>query len=380
MIDLSKINTNAPKKTEKKSADRKSVSLSLIKDRFGWKLNDKLKLAFYKELQILVAAGVDSDTRLKIIIEQLSKVEEKQFFEKIRKAHYQGASLSEALEKTGRFTRYEIYSIKIGEEGGSLSEVLAELTSYYEKKIALRRAFLSAISYPSFLFAATIGVLVFMLNFVVPMFIKMFKQFNSNLPFETRLVIKLSDFVGSYWWVMLVGFTLIAIWLSKQKEKVWFRKFTSALVLRIPFFGSLIEKIYLARFCQSMHLLLKSRTLVREALSLTNEMINFYPIEVSLKEVIELYRTGKPLAVSFAKYPIYSSRMVSLIKVGEEVNQLDKIFGDLSKQLSEDVEHQTALISSFIEPIMLLIIGGIVALIMLAIYMPMLDLSNAVLG
>jgi type IV pilus assembly protein PilC len=141
---------------------------------------------------------------------------------------------------------------------------------------------------------------------------------------------------------------------------------------------NMISKIYLARFCQSMNLLISSKTPLVTAIELVKKMIGFYPIEISLEIMQEDIMKGQPLHISLSKFKIYNKRMVSLIKVAEEVNQLDTMFAKLAKQYTDEVEHETSILGSLIEPIMIIFLGLLVALILVAMYLPLFQMSNTV--
>ena len=146
----------------------------------------------------------------------------------------------------------------------------------------------------------------------------------------------------------------------------------------MPVIGPMITKIYLARFCQSMKLLLGAKTKLIDALELIEKMIAFYPIEVALKQVRKEVMKGKSLNEGLSGFKIFNKRMLSLIKVSEEVNQPEKIFEKLSQQLSDEVDHQNALLSKLIEPIFIVVLGVIVGFILVAMYLPMFKLSTTI--
>ncbi len=345
---------------------------------FGSSLSDKKKERFYSELGILFSAGVDIKSAFEIIEEQQKKPIDKELFGKIKTDVISGKSLSDALESAGKFSSYEIFSIRIGEESGRLMEVLAEITNYYGKKIKQQRQLINAISYPAIVLLVAVGAIFFMMNFIVPMFADVFKRFGGDLPFLTKAVIRASHLVSDYGLIFIMTiFGIIFILFTKRKSDR-FRKFSSSILVKIPFFGEMVKKIYLARFCQSMNLLLAAKTPIVNALGLVKNMVGFYPIEKSLISIQDDILKGKPFYQSLSEHKVYPSRMLSLIKVAEEVNQMDLIFEKLAKQYSDDVDHETSMIGSVIEPIMILFLGVFVAVILIAIYLPLFQLSTSV--
>jgi type IV pilus assembly protein PilC len=215
-----------------------------------------------------------------------------------------------------------------------------------------------------------------MLNFIVPMFADVFKRFGGKLPFITSVIVDMSNWIGSYFYLVFLILAIVVGFLISQRKHLWYRKFFSLLIIRIPFVGDMIRKIYMARFCHSMALLIGAKIPIVRAIKLVKEMIGFYPIEVSLDQVEQDIMQGVSLHKSLAAFPVYHRRLVSLVKVGEEVNQLEMFFGKIAKQYSEDVEHQTSLISSMIEPFMIIFLGLIVGVILIAMYLPLFQLST----
>ncbi|MGQ0827040.1 MAG: type II secretion system F family protein [Bacteroidota bacterium] len=377
-IDLNKI--SRAKKIQPVGLKEKNTLDFLNKDikLFGSGFNDKKKERFYSELCILFSAGVDIRSALELIEEEQTKEKDKLLFSNIKESIISGTSLSKALEQTGLFTMYEYYSLQIGEESGRLTEVLTELSIFFSKKIQQRRQLTSALSYPAVVFVASFGAIYFMMKFVVPMFSDVFKRFKGELPYITRLIIRISDLFGHYSLYFILGLTLLIIFLYSQRKAIWLRKWGANLILRMPIMKDMISKIYLARFCQSMNLLISAKTPLVTAIDLVKKMVGFYPIEVSLQTVQDDILKGLPLHVSLSKFTIYNKRMTSLIKVAEEVNQLDTMFARLAKQYSDEVDHQTSILGSLIEPIMIIFLGLLVAIILVAMYLPLFQMGSTV--
>lgn len=376
-IDLNKI-----QKTKKsaENGEKKSVLDFLNKDiRFlGSAFGDKKKERFYSELYILLSAGVDIRSALELIEEEQTKEKDKLLFAKIKESVIAGNSLSVALQQAGVFSMYEFYSIHIGEESGRLAEILTELSVYFTKKIQQKRQLSSALSYPLVVFFASFGAIFFMMKFVVPMFSDVFKRFKGELPAFTRMIIRVSNLFEQYSLYFIIALLALTVFLVSQRKAIWLRKYGAQLILRTPIMKDMIAKIYLARFCQSMNLLISAKTPLITAIDLVKKMVDFYPIENSLTIIQEELLKGKPLYQSLSKFPIYNKRMISLLKVAEEVNQLDQMFARLSKQYTEEVEHQTSILGSLIEPVMIIFLGALVAVILVAMYLPLFQMGNSV--
>lgn len=337
---------------------------------------DKKKERFYMDMKVLLVAGVDLKSAIEIIIDEQQKEKDKVLFEKIHTAILKGKSLADALNATGKFSEYEYFSIKIGEETNRLNDVLDELMKYYADQAELKKQIIGVLTYPVFVFAITLGLVYFMMTSVVPMFSDVFKQFGADLPPLTKKIVNISNNFPKYATIGFLATAGIVGVAYSQRKQDWFRKSMSGFVLRIPKVGELIRLVYMARFTQSMQLLLSSKTPLVRSLELTAQMIRFYPIQVALDQMVSDIKKGKTLHEGMSQFKIFPKRMLSLIKVGEEVNQLEMILDRLSDQYREDLKHQTKIIGKLMEPIIILIIGAIVGVILVAMYLPMFNLSN----
>lgn len=345
---------------------------------FGKPFSDKIKEQFYNEFGSLIESGIDMRRSIQLIIDEQEKKRIRIILDELQQKIVLGASLSEAMEQSGHFSAYEYQSVRIGEETGRLRNVLASLAIYFGDKVKLRRQLVSVFTYPAFVMCITFGVLYFMLNSVVPMFEDVFKQFGQELPWLTQRIVWLSDHFGPFMFWMLIGAAGISIYCYTQRKEIWFRKLSSSVMLRIPVFGVLIRKVYIARFCQSMGLLMESKTPLVRALDLVEEMIGFYPLEEAIRQTKKEILAGNQLHEGLGQFRILDKRLISLIKIAEEINQLDHTFARLTKQYNEEIEYRTKLMGTIIEPAIIVIIGLVVGVIMVAMYLPMFNLSNVI--
>ena len=364
-------------KTEKQNA-KKDIQLNFGNFQLSKTFSDKEKEIFYRELGMLLKSGVDFKKALEIVSQQLTKQKEKTLILSLKDKIVHGKSIYESMKESGQFSPYEYYSVQIGEETRKLEEVLFELQKYFNRKIQMRRQIISVLTYPSIVMLVTVLVLYFMLNKVVPMFSSVFRQFGSELPKSTQYIIKLSNHSGlvfGLFGLIVIGLIMMHYFLKKED---FYRKFITSFVLKIPYFGKLIRKIYLSRFCQSMNLLITSRTTLITSLGLTSKMIGFYPIEKSIAQIQEDITRGATLHESLRKHDIYENKLVSMVEVAEQINQLDSMFERLTEQYNDEINHQTKMIGVILEPMIIIIIGAIVGIIMISMYAPMFDLSKII--
>lgn len=373
-IDISTYKAHDKAKTLKK----KEKELFKGEISFGNGFSDKDKTEFYKELSVLLRSGVDFRQALEILKNQQKKKKHKELIKSITTQVIQGKSLYEALRDSNKFSPYEYYSVKIGEETRKLDEVLSELQQYFDRKVKMRRQLLSVFTYPAFVLLLTFGVLYFMMKYVVPMFASVFNQFGKDLPDLTKKIIYISD---HFLHISLLFFLLLIFLVGFHfyfRKHTFYRKNLSGLILRIPFFGKLIKKIYITRFCQSLSLLLTAKTPLVSSLDLVQKMISFYPLESSLKIIKKEVTKGNLFSKSLAKHSIYDFKLISLVSVAEQVNELDSMFERLAKQYNDEIEHQTKMIGVIMEPLIIVIIGLVVGTVLIAMYAPMFDLSKII--
>lgn len=375
-LDIDKI--RLPDSKHKKPAQgfnltqRLNKDISLSSGGFG----DARKENLYSKMNILLTAGIDIRTILELLAKEQKKASDRSLIKQILDEVVKGKSLSQAFLSAGKFSPFEYYSLQIGEETGKLSEVLTDLTAYFHHKIAQQRKFISAISYPVVVLATAFGAVLFMMKFLVPLFADVYKRFGGELPWVTKAVLYVSDILshGLVWFLIVV---ISAGWvLYRLRDRAWFRSITAQVTMRIPVFGGIARKIYLSRFCNAMALLVGANVPLTEALRMVQQMVAFYPIEITINEIREDILQGGSLHESMQRHTIYPDEMISLVKIGEEVNGLDKMFRRLSDQYTADVTHQTEVLNALLEPVLIIFIGVVIGFILIAMYLPIFKLST----
>lgn len=365
-----KVNTSAAKSTDAIPWWNKDIQL--------WKSGMKLKEreSFYTELSTLLSAGLDIQKSLQLIEKSRSKKSSKTTTQQIQNTIINGDSLSQAMRKTGEFSDYEIYTIQIGEETGRLTDVLEELSKFYAKSIKYQQKLIGAFSYPVFVIGFALLVVWFLLKYLVPLFSDIYQRFDGDLPLITQKIILLSNWLGEYSWLIFLCAMIIFGLLYFQRKKKWFRHFFSAFLLKFPLFGSIIRHIYLARFCQSMGFLLESRVSLTQTVQLVQKMIQFYPIEKSMEQAHQNIINGMTLHTTLNQHSFYPEQLIALVNVGEETGKVDKMFLKLSEQYNTLADEKTALISSLLEPVLIIGLGIIVGIILVAMYLPLFQMST----
>jgi type IV pilus assembly protein PilC len=332
------------------------------------------------ELENLLSAGIDIKTALDLVAQNIGNKKKQEIIIDISKDVIHGETFSDALKKSNCFSPYEYYSIQIGEETGKLHHVLRELSVHFKSRLKQRKQVISAISYPLVIVLTALLAITFMMYFIVPMFAEIFKRFGGDLPYVTKLIINISAFFSNnivYILCCLLA-TIALFFFLRSNQK--FRMFKDQLICRIPIIGRIFSTIFITRFCSSMALLIGSDVPILTSIRLVQQMINFYPLNDSLREIERSILMGNSLYQGFSRFKLFDSKMVALIKVGEESNKLGSFFEKLYQSYSEEVEHKTSLLNTVLEPLMIVFLGMVVGFILVAMYLPMFQLSTNIGG
>ncbi len=370
-------NTNKKKKTSKGSFDidallKKEISL------FGNSFSNKKKEAFYMELNVLLEAGLTLKRALELLVNEQKKEADKLLIGNMVSSLIEGKSFSEIINDRKEFSDYEYYSLKIGEETGTIQKITKELGIFFKRKNEQKRTITSALSYPIVVLFTAFLAVFFMLQFVVPMFADIFKQNKVELPWITKIILSASQMFQAYYFIVIILVIALFIFIKLNKNKIWYKKTTSLVVLKIPFVGEFIRKVRIAQFTQAITLLTSAKIPLLDGIRLTKKMVAYYPLQKALSAVEEDILIGKSLHESLQPHTVFDSKMISLIKVAEETNQNETIFQRLTDQYNQEIDYKSKMISSTIEPFIILILGGIVAVILIAMYLPMFKLSTVI--
>lgn len=339
----------------------------------------KEKQQFFHLLAALMEAGLSITESLEVIQSQLQKKKSQAIVQALTAALNQGLAFSEAAAAQPKyFSKFEIYSLKMGERAGQMVQVLTDLATYHEKRIRLQRKFTQAMSYPAVVIMIAGGVLFFMIHYVVPMFSDIFKRFDAELPKITQLVLALSDFSARFgWWIILGMVAAVAVGTQARKQAS-VKRVASIAVSKIPLLGGILRKIQLSRFCYTLALMLRAKVSLDQALELMQEIIQYHPLQSTIPSIRKDIIEGNTLYDALRKHAIFPSVMMQMVKVGEKTASLDKMIDNLAKNLEEEGEASISTLTSLLEPLLIVVLGLVVGIILVSMYLPMFELSNAI--
>jgi len=370
------------KPTSKRAASSRTNSeQSSIWNReiqIGPALPAAVKSEIYQQWGTLLQAGLSMLDSMEILVEGQQKKKAREVLESFRDALSEGGSLSESMGKKQQlFTSFEIATIKTGEQTGKLAEVLLRLGNLYEKRVALRKKVRQALSYPIVVIVLALVVLGFMMAVVVPMFEDVFKRFDRDLPPITQWVLDSSAFVQSSgaWIALVLGVLVVGIWQLRRLPEV--NRALKSITERLPLIGKVLLKLDLARTTYSLGLLLRAKVNLDQALEISAEGADFPRLQQALLRMRQAIIDGKSLTEAANQETVLPLTLRQLIRVGEKTANLPTIIENYAAQAEEEAESRIQVMTQFLEPALIVILGGMVAIILVAMYLPMFSLSQA---
>jgi type IV pilus assembly protein PilC len=339
----------------------------------------KDKVVFMRQLSTMISAGLPLSQALEILESQASNPQFKKVLSEVSADVQGGMALNAAFRKNGDvFDDITVSLIAAGEESGHLEEVLQRLAIEMEEKKKLQEKIKSAFTYPAVIVVVIVIVVAIMLFVLVPAMEQIYSEFGSELPWVTRVLVTASNWLISYWWILLIGILTAGILIKYYIDTPQGRKFKDKVVLKLPIFGNLITKIQIAQFTRVLALLLKSGLSIVEALRLTANSLSNTLYKEAIMESKEEVEKGTPLATPVARSEIFPLIVSQMIAVGEESGQIDMILEKMSEYYNSEVEVITSNLTTLLEPVILIVMGVVIGFIALGVYMPMFSLVEVI--
>lgn len=340
--------------------------------------NDAKKRHFYAQMHELLRAGLSFSASFTLIVES-AEGPDKELFQNILDRVIAGDSLWGALSEQEPFTRLDYGVIRIGEESGKLTEALSFLTDYYEKRESQKRSLIGAISYPAITLSVAIIVLVFMMLVVVPMFEQVYARMGGELPSLTRAVMNLSAKMPIILVVIFVLLSALLLLRHLYGKTEYYQDIKAIILFKIPILGGFLKKVELSRFTRIMYLLVSSEVPILQSLELISEIMQYMPYRRAMTKAIAEVESGMLLYAALSKNPeLFDKKTLVLLKVGEETASLDNMLKSLSVDISEELNYKIKQLNNTLEPVMILVIGIIVAFVLISMYLPMFKLGMTI--
>ncbi len=351
-----------------------------IQLRLGAQLPTTRELGlFTKQFSLMIENGIPMLQALQMLRDQQRKIDFAETIEKIIRAIEQGSSLTDALEPfPDVFDSLYIAMSRAGEASGRLDVILKQLVSYIEKAAKLKAQVKSAMAYPLIIVVVAIAVVTLLLVFVVPSFAKQFTESGQEIPALTQLVMDMSDALVNNWMEILgtivAAFFGLRYYLKTDNGKKAFDR----AILRAPIIGEVMIKISVGRFCSTMSTMLSSGVSILEALTICATSSGNKSVESFVLNVREEISKGSTFADPLSQDGFFPKMVVSMVAVGESTGTLDETLRKVTDIYEEEVDNAIAAMMSMIEPLMIVVIGGIVGFIVIAMYLPIFGMAGTV--
>jgi len=345
----------------------------------GGKVKDKQMAVFTRQFSTMIDAGLPLVQCLNILAEQSESGNLRRVTSNVARTVESGSTLAESLRKHPR-TFDDLYTnmVEVGESGGILDVVLQRLAVYIEKAASLRRKVKSAMVYPASIVSVAFMVIVFMLTFVIPTFAKMFKDLGGELPLPTQIVIGLSEFVRSYFALLLAGmsgglFALRAYYRTENGKSI-----IDGLLLKVPVLGPLIRKVAVARFTRTLGTMVQSGVPLLEALRITATTAGNKVIEKAVLECRNAVTEGKTLTEPLKVSGVFPPMVTQMIAVGEQTGALDAMLSKIADFYDDEVNTAISTLTALLEPVMIVFLGVVIGGLVVAMYLPIFRLVTLI--
>lgn len=357
----------------KQGALDKDVNIPIFK---GKKIPARDMSVFCRQFASILKAGVSVINALEMLAEQTENKKLKEAIVQTQSNVEKGESLSDSMKLNDAFPSILIDMVRAGEASGSLENSLTRMAIQFEKDAKLKGIVKKAMMYPIVLLCVMIGVIIVMLTFVIPSFMTMFEDLDSELPVTTRAILAMSDSLKNYWYIYILVIVGIVVGIQMYKHTDDGRHNLDKLKLKIPVFGLLQTKTACASFARTMSTLLQAGMPMIDALEIsasTMKNVLFYDGLQKVKNGVSL---GLPLSNQLKATGLFPPMVVHMVGIGEETGNVEEMLTNSATYYEEEIEVQTQTLTSLMEPIIIVLMALVVVMLIMAIYQPMIQLYN----
>jgi len=343
------------------------------------RIKEKDVVVFCRIFSTMINAGLP----LIQCLDLLSQQEQNKAFAKIIRSIKEdiegGTSLTDALKKYPKvFDELFVNLIAAGEAGGILDVILQRLSNYLEKAMKLKAKVKSAMTYPLAVLVISVGVVALLLIKVIPVFKKMFEGMGGQLPGPTQMLITASEFAQSYWWVILGVIIALVFAFNRFYATKKGRWAVDSAVLKAPIFGPLLKKVAVAKFARTMATMMSSGVPILEGLAIVSKTSGNVVVENALLKTRQSISEGRSIAEPLSETGIFPPMVVQMISVGEATGALDSMLNKIADFYDDEVDAAVEAMTSLLEPVMMVFLGGIVGAMIIAMYLPIFKLASVV--
>ncbi len=346
-------------------------------DNFRSSVSNKELQVFTRQFATLVNSGIPIVQSIDILGGASKNAMLASGLKKIKEDIEAGKKLAEAMALHPRiFDRLYLNLVRAGEESGSLDIIFERLAVYIEKNAKIKNKITGALYYPAGILTVAFIVIWVILTFVIPKFEELFKSSGQQIPWLTQQVMNVSHMIRDYWYIIFGGIAG-AIWSFTSYYKTTAgRAKCDAIFIRAPLFGPLLQKGAIARFSRTFSTMISCGVPILEALDIAARVVGNAVLEKTFLYAKEVISQGKSIVLPLSQEPLIPDMVVQMIGVGEQTGALDTMLSKIADFYEEEVEYAVSALTSMIEPIMMVILGGIIALLVVAMYLPIFNLAS----
>jgi type IV pilus assembly protein PilC len=344
-----------------------------VLSRLNGRITTKDKVVFTRQLATLIGAGLPLSQSLHTVMEQTDNKRLQTVVQEIASNVEGGRSLSESFAKHPKvFNEVFISLISAGELSGTLDESLQRVANQQEKDAATVSKIRGALTYPLIVLVVIFGVMAFMLFTVVPQVETLYADLEKELPFLTAVMVAVASFLASYWWLAIIVIGAGAYFLIQYLNTESGIRFKDNFKLKVPVFGGMFRKLYMARFARTGQTLLSTGVSMLDMLKITGRAVNNTVIQKSIERATEKVQGGKALSTALEPEDSITPLVPQMIRIGEQSGRIDEMMGKVAQVYEDELDEQIRTISTSIEPILMVVLavvaGGMVGAILLPIY------------
>jgi len=367
---------------------RKSITPTVITEKvsksssFGLRgrVKDKDIVVFTRQFATMIDAGLPLVQGIEILSTQVENKVLAKTLVAVKKDVEGGSSYADALKKHPRiFSELYVNMVAAGEAGGILDTILNRLSSYIEKAMKLKKKVKGAMIYPSVITSVAVLVIAVIMIFVVPTFSKMFAQLGGTLPLPTRFIINLSNFIAGMGGIMILAViigVIVTIIQVRRTEKG--KKFIDSIVLKLPIFGMILNKVAIAKFTRTLGTLISSGVPILDGLEITAKTAGNKVIEYHVLDVKKAVAEGKTLAEPLSRARVFPPMVTHMIAVGETTGALDAMLSKIADFYDDEVDAAVSNLTALMEPMLMVFLGVTVGFIVIAMYLPIFKLITLI--
>jgi type IV pilus assembly protein PilC len=360
---------------------RLTLSAPAVKTGGGGKVSSKDLQIFTRQLATLLSSGVPIMQSMETLSEGSRSPGLSFALKDIGEQVSKGKRFGEALAAHPKvFDRFYVNMVAAGEESGNLDQILNRLAQYIEKSVKIQGKIKGAMAYPAAIISIAGLVVVGLLVFVIPKFKDLFQSSGQELPALTKLVVAMSEFFMHKWYFLIGGFVAIVFSFKSYKDTVAGQQALDAIAIDVPFLGDLIRKGAVAKFTRTLSTLLGSGVGIMEALEIASRVVGNHVIERAILRAKDAIAEGKSLTVPLSKEKYIPHMVTQMIGVGEQTGALDVMLGKVADFYEDEVDVAVGALTSVMEPMMMVVLGGIVAFFVIAMYLPIFNMAGSAGG